>query len=347
MRKTDKTNLPPRRRACGNCGRLGHLARTCTAQPRAHARIGVEVEGWWFDLPGIRRTAANWHMSGSSDGSLKEDSTGETSSYEFRTRPGSLGEAISQVVAIYPDKCDRSAGMHVHMSFRSPADTMLLSSPTFLTYFRERWEAWGTRMGVHESSDFWLRLRRGNQFCAVNSDDDVRTPMQVSRYRQLNFRSWINSRKTVEMRMLPLFRDARLAVSALEEWVSIVEDYIAVHANGVLAARDTEVVLDPAVDFPPTVERELGFDLGGDYSYTHAIDVAPLVSIWGRSFDMIEPYLDEREREFTVQRTAPLEMTDEVQLQPVLPVAPGHTRYTSSRAARNALRDLVVGAGVL
>lgn len=276
MRETDKTNLPARRRSCSRCGRLGHQVRTCTNPPKAHDKIGVEVEGWWRNENWnsvLDEAVNNWHMDHADDGSLTHDDTAETRSHEFKTRPGTLCEATTQVLAIYPDKCDPSAGMHVHMSFTNYLDIGALNSEAFFAYWRQRWEAFGARHDIHRSSDFWSRLRGGNSYC--------QSPYVIStfgrsgdRYRAINWQSW-SSHKTVEFRMLPLFKQARLAALALEETVVIVEDYIAMHAETnfwnrldrdlaidatcaeLKSERTVDIYIDEAV---PEIQEEIDLD---------------------------------------------------------------------------------------
>lgn len=329
MRPTNKENIPARRRACGNCGRLGHLSTTCIAPAKAHDKIGVEVEGWWRDLPAVEQVAANWHMSGAHDGSLARDRTGETQPYEFRTRPGSLGETISQVTAIYPDKCDKSAGMHVHMSFADTMDVTSLATPQFLAYFKERWNAWGTRVGVHPDSDFWSRLRGENlDYCAVTSFENIRvSPTRAGRYYQLNFSSWERHR-TMEMRMLPLFRDARLAVLALEEWVSIVEDFIQHVAPSVWAAFDRAAAVE-VTEAPAALVDEVQLDL---VQLERTRDIGVLTP------------LERTENEAFMVGTLPAtrDISREIPLPAIAPPTPGHVRlFGGPSAAVNRVRQLI------
>lgn len=65
-----------KRRTCDNCGRLGHLKTTCTNPERHHNLIGIEIEGWWYDLPktieeGRRLTGS----AGRRDGSIRDISS--------------------------------------------------------------------------------------------------------------------------------------------------------------------------------------------------------------------------------------------------------------------------------
>ena len=230
MTATNKDKLPPTRRACSKCGRLGHLTRTCERNPKAHLKIGIEVEGFWRadDWQSVKEAAAQWHMGGCGDGSLNcDDIDADVTAHEFQTRPGSLGEAISQLVAVYPHYTNASAGMHVHVSFQ-PADVTALTCTEFFEFFAARWEAWGRTNGV--KGEFWKRLRGENQYCrkpdvAQMWPRHIGNAADMGRYNQLNFSAY-SEHRTVECRLLPMFRDARLGVLAIEELIAIYEDWL-------------------------------------------------------------------------------------------------------------------------
>lgn len=65
-----------KRRTCSNCGRLGHLVSTCANPERFHNMIGIEIEGWWYDLPKATEEAKKLTGSpGRADGSIRGIST--------------------------------------------------------------------------------------------------------------------------------------------------------------------------------------------------------------------------------------------------------------------------------
>jgi hypothetical protein len=271
---TNKGNLPPTRRACSNCGYLGHLATTCTKLEKAHVKLGVEVEGYWLigeSFQNVKSVAERWHMGSDEDGSLRFV-PGHVG-YEFKTRPGSLGEAISQLVAVYPDAVNHYCGMHVHMSFKSPLDIATLATREFYEFFEARWHAWGRAQQIHPDSQFWPRLRGENQYCRRNLTDGpfgYETPRggdrsrysitDHDRYRMLNFSAW-DRHKTVECRLLPMFRDARLGVLALEELVDIIETWFAARAGAMLESQcsldSTDMLVAGVEGFLLTEEHEL------------------------------------------------------------------------------------------
>lgn len=221
-----RKEVPAVRRACGNCGTLGHLQRTCMLPEKAHLKVGIEVEGYWLrsGWEAVQNKADSWNMSGVSDGSLGRHADYE--SYEWRTRPGSLGEAINQLVAIYPDATDAKVGMHVHVSFEN-SDTSLLATQAFFDYFDAEWRAWGAAKTL--SPEHWLynRLDGNNQYCRkpVASSIPQRHIASMDRYNQLNFAS-LSQHRTVECRLLPMFRNAALSVSAVEKLIDIYESWL-------------------------------------------------------------------------------------------------------------------------
>lgn len=238
--------------------------------------IGIEIEGWWFDLIGMQEKARQMTGHGGvRDGSIRDMSscngTDEDTSdsddpdtqdceegcddcphpverqsaprcdkgkrdckacgargWEFRSKPGSVGEALRQLTALYPDVTSRAAGMHVHMSFKEKTSISLLCSDKFFNYWQERWETWGTKNNI--KGVFWERLKNENQYCRPTSIVDYTGKKLVTensggRYKAINFQSF-ESHGTVEFRLLPMFQKGNLGVLAVENLVDIVETFL-------------------------------------------------------------------------------------------------------------------------
>lgn len=218
--------VPPRR--CSRCRQPGHDVRRCTGSAPHIDRIGIEIEGRWAPQRWreINTEVSRQGAGATSDGSIRyvDGQTG----MEIQTVPGTVEEALEQLVKWYPEFTDKSCGMHVHLSFRDPTYFTQLSTAKFFEYAAARWAAWGRAQGLSENSEFFDRLSGGNEFCLPQRgslDDDM---TRIDRYRQWNFAAW-REHRTVECRLLPMFVHRRLAVAAVQELVSLVEDWLSTH----------------------------------------------------------------------------------------------------------------------
>ena len=246
--------------SCGTCGLMGHNARTCSRTNRAYSKVGIEIEGLWNDLRAVRNRADEAGLTGCTDGSVNTNLDSTASPYEFQTHPGSLREAVSQLVSFYPDETNASCGMHVHVSFNVSTDATLLASQEFYDYFRARWIAWGRREHVWgEGTEaaaarglFWARLYGQNDFCRINRSSE-RHFLTMDRYHQLNFSAW-NEHRTIECRLLPMFKSASLGVSAVQELLSIFEDYLHSHTG----FPEVSVAMVPPASAPILIEGNVG-----------------------------------------------------------------------------------------
>lgn len=226
-------------RGCSSCGWPGHNSRSCTAPPRAYDLIGIEIEGRFENRRDVERLARSEGLGTTGDGSIHRGDTDATP-MEIQTKPELLAGALRQLAKFYPDETDESCGMHVHVSFKDIGSFSLLASPEFGAYFTQRWRDWGTRLNINPRNAFWKRLNGENDYCNPNSARDFNEPFGADRYRQLNFHAW-NEHKTVECRLLPMFREARLAFAAVTELISIYEDWIHKHAADYFPATTAKV----------------------------------------------------------------------------------------------------------
>lgn len=209
---------------CGNCGLIGHNARTCERPPSVIDKIGLEIEGRYSDICAACESARNKGVDWTPDGSIMYTRTG--AAMEFRTVPGKLSQALRQLSEFYPDETDSSCGLHVHVSFKSPTHITQLHTREFLEYFDRRWREWGRERGFGPFSQFMRRLEGHNDFCRSNLADFTETQdmLDVRRYKQLNFTSW-HAHKTVECRLLPMFRETKHAIAAVSFLIEIYEDW--------------------------------------------------------------------------------------------------------------------------
>jgi hypothetical protein len=197
--------------------------------------VGVEIEGRFLNVDDLAEEVDNAGLTHCEDGSIHDSPDSDCSAMEIQTIPGSLVEQLRQLSRFYPDEADGSCGMHVHVSFNDPCCITQLSTPEFVEYFHRRWRAWGESNKLLPFGQFFSRLTGGNDYCIANTERDCENPFNTDRYRQLNFAAW-REHKTLECRLLPMFRDAKLAYSALVELLSIYEDWL---------GRDCPAIVSP------------------------------------------------------------------------------------------------------
>lgn len=213
------------------------------------SKIGVELEGGWSKSPpdaciyhdGSVNVSDEMGNDGYSEDDI-DDLQGEISS-----EPLTIDDALKWVLKNYPDYINETCGLHVHVSFNHDLDYHKIMSSKFYEFFIMRIEEWGEKNTILKNSQFWKRLSGDNAFCKCKFDADNQweaTSKREVRYRHLNY--CFKLHHTVECRLLPMFRDKRLAVSAIKEICQIIEDWLK-SKKAVLVFRD-EVSIDKDVD---------------------------------------------------------------------------------------------------
>jgi hypothetical protein len=187
-------------------------------------RVGVELEGGWVSRPGN----AAYHNDPSVH--IAYGTNGATIIGEMVSAPMSRWEEISDwILATHPIAHNRSCGMHVHVSFKERRSYARLMDIKFYEYFIERMKAWGERAGLKPDHLFWERLDGLNQFAEKKFRPDVQAAQKFKagqvRYTHLNY--CFSLRKTIECRLAPVFKQARIAVTFAQELCNIYEAYLA------------------------------------------------------------------------------------------------------------------------
>jgi hypothetical protein len=181
-------------------------------------RVGIELEGGWNTQPA---NAAYHH-----DGSVRTVSSpisGEQVSAPINNWAG----VADWVTTAYPTESNVSCGLHVHASFKSRSDYAKLMSAEFYAYFLDRMKAWGERVHLPQTHAFWTRLNGFNRYCekVFLPEQQVQTRFKTGvRYAQLNYCFRLHG--TIECRLMPVFKQARIAVSAVQEILSCYEDFL-------------------------------------------------------------------------------------------------------------------------
>jgi len=90
-------------------------------------------------------------------------------------------------------------------------------------------EGWGKQRNV-KRKDFYSRLRGENSYCRTEEDWEQQSRWALKgeeseRYRAVNFAS-LNKHGTIEIRVLPMFSSAKLAVGAVSTVLTATDNYL-------------------------------------------------------------------------------------------------------------------------
>lgn len=198
---------------------------------RRWLKMGVELEGSWIE--NYRNVAQRVSgASGKADGSVQHL---DGYAGEIVTRPHAiLDHLIKDVRDLYPNKVNYTCGFHIHASF-SVIDTSALADVPFWDYYQARWHAWGEnnqdKMDKASRDLFWTRLEgrmvvgAERNYCQMKFKPVEQLVDHNDRYTALNFVAY-HKYKTVESRLLPMFANVEIAVSAIRELSDIYDSYL-------------------------------------------------------------------------------------------------------------------------
>ena len=192
-------------------------------------KIGIELEGYWHKKPNSAKADGSVHASCPGDTCQHVINGGsEYSGYrgELASRPILIRSLDKWIDTNYPDHVDSSCGLHVHMSLTNQGDYARLTYPDFWDYFLDSWEQWGEDNDI-TNKNFWSRLAGNNAYCYrdFNPGSQWRlTYKDSSRYKHLNFCFTLH--KTVECRLLPMFKRKDIAKNAIWHLISIVNAFL-------------------------------------------------------------------------------------------------------------------------
>jgi hypothetical protein len=190
--------------------------------------VGVELEGGWDAEP-----QALGH-----DGSV--DVEAEWVGEIIPPNPLKPHAILGWVEKNYPQHANETCGMHVHVSFKTMLDYARVTEKAFESYALDQIEKWGNNFTIYTGETrepkkriiiehpFWARLRGLNiRYCRrefIPEKQVWHKDKADIRYTQFNF-VW-SRYKTVECRLLPMFADARVAISAIANLLNLYEEYL-------------------------------------------------------------------------------------------------------------------------
>lgn len=190
--------------------------------------VGVELEGGWKKRPPtfIRADGSvNVPIGTCTCGACSDQ--GDTARYvgEVSCVPSTPLQAYRWMLDNYPDIVNATCGLHVHVSL-DPGDYCRLMRRKFHNDFIAGLKDWGLRYPI-KSERFWARLDNKNQFCRVKFPrPDMAVMGRTERYCAVNFAAYARH-KTLEIRVLPMFHQKKVAVAAIKFCVEFIEGWLA------------------------------------------------------------------------------------------------------------------------
>jgi hypothetical protein len=145
----------------------------------------------------------------------------------------------------YPSLMNQTCGLHVHASFKSLYQYHLTTTREYFDGVYFALEAWGRENGI-KNKEFWKRLKGENSFCKREFMPDQQVwykDKEGKRYCGLNYA--YSRYKTVELRVLPMFKDYTLAIGAIETFVKFTDSFLLSSCN---KQKLQEAIFEPLND---------------------------------------------------------------------------------------------------
>lgn len=208
------------------------------------------------------------------DGSV---STGARTQGEIVSPPGGQDLATwpEWVETKYPHLVNVTCGLHVHFSFQSMNTMLNMMTPELELHVVNDLARWGQAFKVPFTHPFWNRLCGGASYCQRGITDkiiDDQFHRDASRYFVTNF--CYKKHKTMEIRVLPMFKEARTAIRAINALIKSVESFaaqrstIVVESESVAHVRDFEKTHDKL-----SIIAQDGWDLDHNYGQLTGVPV--------------------------------------------------------------------------
>lgn len=178
--------------------------------------IGIELEGGW-------NRGKNVPLTIDTSVSVLSDYVGEAVSPVIED----IMEMEDWVKTYYPDATNETCSMHVHVSFKDVESYARLADEEFLNFLIQNLRTWGESRKIIKNHPFWKRLNGDAAYASLYHFPDqqiFKIDKHGERYTAINY-AWSRF-KTVEFRILPAFKNVKIALDALYTLFLIIETYI-------------------------------------------------------------------------------------------------------------------------
>jgi hypothetical protein len=225
--------------------------------------VGIELEGLWTersrDKAVISRQKINWQSDGSvclgnPDITGEEYPKGHLESHHLKlskeqgiirlptallgSRWSHQGEVTSMPLnpspekingwleSAYPAAVNQTCGLHLHLSFSTLGYYYRTVSQSYFDGVYDHFHAWGKEKKI-KNQEFWERLIGNNQFCRKLYVPDKQVwdrGKNSARYCGINY--CYSRYKTIEIRLLPMFKQWELAADAVNSFIAFTNKFL-------------------------------------------------------------------------------------------------------------------------
>ena len=193
--------------------------------------VGVELEGTWLNdtVESIESDLGTFVTDGSvhRSNSISPETqafVGECKSYRLLTDAGMVERFMREY---YPDYVNKTCGLHVHTSMKTPEAWAPLFSPKFWEAYQRWIEAFAAGVSNEGRKLLGPRLAGENQYCERRWRPDSQFLVQgydSPRYAFLNYS--LRKHGTLEHRTFCMFPEVDEGVRAVLAYLDFVDNYV-------------------------------------------------------------------------------------------------------------------------
>lgn len=211
-------------------------------------QMGAELEGSWASRKARAALVRGAKVHDDHSVHIAHGDPGE-----IITRPHDNLEALLEDIrALWPESVNDSCGFHIHASF-TPMQGSIIATNAFYAYFKAEWAKWGSEQRLDRTHEFWTRLAGRNKHAKDVFDPEMQlrptngVKPGEKRYTLLNFFAW-EKHKTVECRLLPMFANVEVTLSAVRCMSDIYNTYLSSHAFETIRIEPSTQVIGDVVE---------------------------------------------------------------------------------------------------
>lgn len=210
-------------------------------------RVGIELEGGWNKVPARSQVVHDGSVfnRGQSVPKLPAGSPPILAIGEVNSLPLTEKAVGAYIKTHYPQALDATCGLHVHMSFLTPAIYERLVVEAYGSIMIDGLLGWAMKKKFPPSHPIWSRLRGENRFCTHDfiAEEQIKSKNKSKHYTAINY-CW-SLHQTVEVRVLPMFENVDDAIEAVSEVIAITNAFLVATAKRPEKLTQT-LEIDPA-----------------------------------------------------------------------------------------------------